>query len=354
MALIGDSSAPGGSIHEFYLPKGAPRRPAVDYSEGIFHYSGGRKLLDASSGPVVSNIGHGNKRVIAAMVNQAQRSAFATYRNFESEPNVELANLVCKLAGPGFDRAFFVSGGSEAIEAAIKLVRQYFFTIGQPSKWKIISRNPSYHGGTLGALSLTGDPAVDKIHGPILIKWPKVPTPFNYRVPGGKSVDEYEEECARALEDTIVAEGPDTVMAFILEPVGGLATGALVASERYMNRVREICTKYGVLLIYDEVMSGSGRTGKFFAAEHWPNARPDIIVAAKGLAAGYVPFGACIAPDWIVRPVADNGGFSHGHTCVPLRTVGGDPHSTLFSGTHRPLCSVRWLLRSCGRCWKTT
>lgn len=311
-APIGETPK-GGPIHEFYLPKGTARRPVIARSEGIYHWdSDGRKLLDASSGPVVSNLGHGNERVINAMIEQARKSAFATYRTFESEPNVQLAEVVSKLSG--LDRAFFVSGGSEAIETAIKLCRQYFYTIGKPEKWKIISRDPSYHGGTLGALGLTGDPAAHKIHEPLLIKHPKVPAPFTYRVPGGKTPEEYEEECLKALEDTIIKEGPENVMAFIVEPIGGLATGALVSSEKHMNGIRQVCNKYGILLIYDEVMSGSGRAGTFLASQMWPNAKPDLVVCAKGLAAGYVPMGACLAPGYMVRAVADASGFNHGHT----------------------------------------
>lgn len=248
------------------------------------------------------------------MIDQAQKSSFATYRNFESVPNLELSALCAQLAGPGFERAFFVSGGSEAIEAAIKLCRQYFVTIEKPEKWKIISRTPSYHGGTLGALALTSDPVADKIHGPLLAKHPKVPAPFTYRVPGGKTADEYEDECLEILERTILEEGPETIMAFIFEPIGGLATGALISSQKYMQGVREITKKHGILLIHDEVMSGSGRSGKFLASQLFENATPDLIVCAKGLAAGYIPMGAVLAPHYMVSAVANAGGFNSGHT----------------------------------------
>ena len=143
---------------------------------------------------------------------------------------------------------------------------------------------------------------------------PKVPTPFTYRLPPNHSRESYARECAQALEDKVQTEGEETVLAFIMEPVGGLATGALVAEDVYMEMVRDICTRYGVLLIFDEVMSGAGRTGKFLAADHWPNAKPDIVVLAKGIAAGYTPMGSVLAPNTIVKAVADAGGFMNAFT----------------------------------------
>ncbi len=245
---------------------------------------------------------------------QAEAVTFAYPGLFESDANVALADLVCKLAGPGLDRAFFVSGGSEATEAAIKLARQYALAIGQPARVTVIGREPSYHGATLGALAVTGDHHAEDIFGPLMRSMPKVPAPLSYRVPAGHTVESYAEACARALEDEIVRQGPDTVLAFIMEPVGGLASGAMVAPASYYDAVRAICDRHGVLLIYDEVMSGAGRTGTFLAADHWPAVRPDLVTLAKGLAAGYTPFGAVLAPDRIVDPVVGAGGFLHGHT----------------------------------------
>ena len=178
----------------------------------------------------------------------------------------------------------------------------------------MIGREPSYHGATLGALAVTGDHHAEDIFGPLMRSMPKVPAPLSYRVPAGHTVESYAEACARALEDEIVRQGPDTVLAFIMEPVGGLASGAMVAPASYYDAVRAICDRHGVLLIYDEVMSGAGRTGTFLAADHWPAVRPDLVTLAKGLAAGYTPFGAVLAPDRIVDPVVGAGGFLHGHT----------------------------------------
>jgi len=253
----------GGPVQLFYQGKDAIRRPIVARADGIYMWdTDGRRYIDASSGPVVSNIGHGNSRVLAAMIEQAQKVAFASRTVFENEPNAKLADLITGLAGPGLERAYFVSGGSEATETAIKMARQYAVAKGEARRWKVIGRDPGYHGATLGAASVTGDPQAEKIFAPLMPVMPKVPAPFTYRLPPNHDADSYARACASALEDTIRHEGAETVLAFIMEPVGGLATGALVAPDHYYRSVREICDRHGVLLIYDEVMSGAGRTGK--------------------------------------------------------------------------------------------
>jgi adenosylmethionine-8-amino-7-oxononanoate aminotransferase len=305
----------GGGIQVFYQGKGAIRRPTVARAEGIHMWdTDGRRYIDASSGPVVSNIGHGNKRVLAAMIEQAEKVAFASRAVFENEPNARLADLITGLAGPGLERAYFVSGGSEATETAIKLARQYAVARGEATRWKVIGRDPGYHGATLGAASVTGDPQAVAMFAPVMPAMPKVPAPFTYRLPPNHDTDSYARACAAALEETIRREGAETVLAFIMEPVGGLATGALVAPDHYYRAVREICDRHGVLLIYDEVMSGAGRTGTFLATDHWPDGRPDIVTLAKGIAAGYTPMGAVLAPAAMVAAIAESGGFLHGHT----------------------------------------
>jgi adenosylmethionine-8-amino-7-oxononanoate aminotransferase len=318
-----DTSAPraasdqshGGSVRQFYAKKSAKRMPTVARAEGIYMWdTDGRRYIDASSGPVVSNIGHGNERVLQAMITQAKKVAFASRAVFENEPSIQLADLVTGLAGPGLERAFFVSGGSEATEAAIKLARQYAVVRGEAARWKVIGREPGYHGASLGALAATGDPQAHGTFGSLIKTMPKVPAPFSYRLPANHDADSYARHCAAALDDVIRREGPQSVLAFIMEPVGGLATGALVAPDHYHRAVREICSRHGVLLIYDEVMSGAGRTGAFLAADHWPDARPDLVTLAKGIAAGYTPMGAVLAPAGMVEAVAEAGGFLHGHT----------------------------------------
>jgi len=314
-SMIGDSLT-GEPIQVFLAPHGySPRLPRISHGDGIYMWDEtGKRYTDVSSGPVANNIGHANPRVLAAMQEQAEKVAFAFPGMFESDANERLADLLTKLAGPGFERAFFVSGGSEATESAIKLCRQYALAMGQAQKWKVISREPSYHGGTLGALSLTGDKHQHEVFGPMLKDMPRVPTPFTYRLPPNHDRESYACYCAQSLEDRILVEGAETVLAFIMEPVGGLATGALVAEDIYFKLVRETCTRHGVLLIFDEVMSGAGRSGKFLAADHWPEAKPDIVILAKGIAAGYTPMGCVLAPNSIVRAVADAGGFMNGFT----------------------------------------
>lgn len=311
---VGDTPK-GGSVLGFYAPRGTPRPPRIARGEGVFLWDGdGRRYLDATAGAVVANIGHGNPRVLAAMAEQAGRVTFAYPRFFESEHSIALADRVCALAGEGFDRAFFVSGGSEANESALKLARQYAVVSGQPQRAKVISREPSYHGATLGALAVTGDAHTLGIYGPMVREMPKVPAPQSYRLPAGHTVESHAMACADALEERIVGEGPDSVLAFILEPVGGLSSGAVVSPAAYYRRVREICDRHGILLIYDEIMSGAGRTGAFLAAHHFADARPDIVTLAKGLAAGYTPLGAMLVPNRIVDAIAEAGGFVHGHT----------------------------------------
>lgn len=309
------TKGPGEPIQVFLAPAGTPRRPRIARGEGIYMWDeAGRRYIDVSSGPIANNLGHGNRRVIEAMRAQAEKVAFAFPGQFESQANEDLAALLTGLAGPGLDQAFFVSGGSEAIESAVKFARQWWLAKGEPQRWKVISREPGYHGGTLGALALTGDKTQHAMFGPLLRMQPKAPAPLSYRVPDNHDAESWARHCAAELDRRIMEEGPETVMAFIMEPVGGLATGALVAPDAYMTAVREICTRHGILLIHDEVMSGAGRTGRFLASDHWPGARPDLVVLAKGIAAGYTPMGCLLAPSHMVRAVADSGGFVNGFT----------------------------------------
>lgn len=299
----------------FTRPPGAPPLPRIARGEGVWLIdTEGKRYLDASSGPVASNLGHGHPRILAAMEAQARQAVFAYPSQFESAANLEFAERLGRLAGPGLDRCFIVSGGSEAVESAIKFARQHAVATGEASRWKVIGRQPGYHGNTLGALAVSGDEHAHEVFGPLLRAVPRVPAPLSYRLPPNHTVESHARACAQALEDAILREGPETVLAFIMEPVGGLATGALVAPDSYYSSVRQICTRHGVKLIYDEVMSGAGRTGRFLAADHWPEARPDIAVLAKGLSAGYAPLGAALVSAEMVRVVAEAGGFMHGFT----------------------------------------
>jgi adenosylmethionine-8-amino-7-oxononanoate aminotransferase len=289
-------------------------RPYLDRAEGIYMFDvSGKRYIDGSSGAMVSNIGHSNPRVLAAMKTQMDKATFGYRLHFRTEPSERLATKTAALMPPGLDRVFFVSGGSEAVESAVKLARQYAVAQGQESRWKVISRYPSYHGCTLGALALTGYDPLTRPFAAMMRDMPKVAAPTCYL--DCDNLDETQRglKYAELLREEILLQGPETVLAFVMEPVGGAATGALVAPDSYYVRIREICDEFGILLIYDEVMTGAGRTGRFLAAEHW-GIVPDIVVLSKGFAAGYAPLGAMVARGDLVERILNTGGFQHGFT----------------------------------------
>jgi len=297
----------------------------LDRAEGIYMWDKtGKRYIDGSSGAMVSNIGHSNPNVLAAMRLQMDNSTFGYRLHFETEASEQLADKLAELSADGLDRVFFVSGGSEAVESTLKLARQYALAIGEPQRWKIISRQPSYHGCTLGALAITGYTPLTAPFAPMMQAMPKIPAPRAYLDGLDPQDPATGHHYADMLEAKIQAEEPESVLAFVVEPVGGASTGALVPPQDYMRRIREICNHYGVLLIHDEVMSGGGRTGRFFASEHWDGA-PDLIAISKGFGAGYMPLGAMIAHQRIVEAVLDAGGFAHGFTYAgnPLACAAG-------------------------------
>jgi adenosylmethionine-8-amino-7-oxononanoate aminotransferase len=301
------------------------RRPLLDRAEGVYLWDqNGKRYLDGSSGSMVSNIGHSNPAVLEAMRRQMDRSTFGYRLHFENEPAEQLANRIATKMPPGLDRVFFVSGGSEAVESCLKLARQYALAIGEAQRWKVISRFPSYHGTTLGALSVTGMSLMSAPFAPMMREMPKIPAPTCYLDRDSLWAEERGLRYARMLREEILRQGPETVLAFIMEPVGGASTGALVAPDSYHAEIRAICDEFDILLISDEVMSGAGRTGKYLALDHW-GVRPDLIALSKGLGAGYVPLGAMVADARIANAVIDNGGFMHGHTYAgnPLACAAG-------------------------------
>jgi len=309
--------------HLFYQE--ATRRPRLDRAEGIYLWDvHGKRYLDGSSGAMVSNIGHSNPRVLAAMKQQMDKSTFAYRLHFENGPAEDLASMTASLMPPGLNRIFFVSGGSEAIESCLKLARQYAFVTGQESRWKVISLYPSYHGSTLGASAVTGMQQFVEPFRDMIRVMPKIPAATCYLDRDGLSHEERGERYAEYLREEIERQGPETVLAFIMEPVGGASTGALVPPDSWFTRIREICREYNILLIADEVMTGAGRTGRFLASEWW-DLEPDIIAVAKGFGAGYAPLGAMVAHERIVSAILDNGGFAHGYTYAgnPLACAAG-------------------------------
>lgn len=311
--LIGDLGR-GGGLQHFWLPRGTPQLPRIERAEGLYLWDEqGRSYLDCTAGPVTVNIGHGNPRVLAAMQAQAARVCFAYPSGFESEANTRLANTLVEQAGAGFQRAFFVSSGSEAVEKALQFARLVALARGQGRRQTFISRHPSYHGSTLGAMGLNGDSANQAMR-PLLRLSQRVPAPLSYRYPPGHDRDSYARFCAAELERVILEQGPDTVLAFVMEPVMGLTGGAQHAPDFYYRQVREICDRFGVILIHDEVISGAGRTGRFLASHWWPGTQPDLVCLAKGLGGGYFPLGAFLAPAAMVDEVVAHGGFHLGHT----------------------------------------
>lgn len=290
------------------------RRPLIERAEGVYIWDeNGKRFLDGSSGAMVSNIGHSNPRVLAAMRAQMDRATFGYRLHFENEPAERLAAAIAKLCPGDLNRVFFCSGGSEAVESTIKMARQYALAIGEGKRTKVISRFPSYHGSTFGALAVTGYDPLTAPFAEMIQTMPKVPAPRCYLDRDNLNDEERGLRYAEMLRDKIIELGPETALAFIMEPVGGASTGALVAPDSYYGRIREICDEFGVLLIYDEVMSGAGRTGAFLAAEHW-GVTPDIVALAKGIGAGYAPLGAMVVRDKLTEAVLNAGGFMHGHT----------------------------------------
>jgi hypothetical protein len=277
----------------------------------------GKRYLDGSGGAAVSCLGHGDRTITEAIKSQLDTLAFAHTGFFTSEPAEELADLLIAHAPRGLDRVYLVSGGSEATEAAIKLARQYWVETGAPERRHLIARKQSYHGNTIGALSAGGNEWRRQQFGPLLLDVSHIDPCYDYRYRrDDESPEEYGLRAAQALEDEILRLGPDTVMAFMAEPVVGATAGALAPAPGYFKRIREICDQYGVLLILDEVMCGMGRTGSLFACEQ-DGISPDIACIAKGLGAGYQPIGAMLCTAEIYQTIADGSGFfQHGHTYV--------------------------------------
>ena len=290
--------------------------PISSYGDGCYIIdNNGKKYLDASCGAAVSCLGHSDKSVQEAIIKQTEKLAFAHTSFFTSEPAEELANLLSKNSPVGLDKVYFVSSGSEAIEASLKLAKQYFNEIGKPKKHRVISRKQSYHGNTLGALAVGGNIWRRSFFEDLLLETSLISPCYKYRhQDSSESEIQYGLRIANELEDEIIRVGPENVMAFIAEPVVGATAGALTAVEGYFQRIREICTKHNVLLILDEVMCGMGRTGSLFACDD-EKIIPDIITIAKGLGAGYQPIGAMICQNFIYEAIAKGSGFfQHGHT----------------------------------------
>jgi hypothetical protein len=303
--------------------------PIAVRGEGSWIFTAdGRRLLDASGQAAVVSIGHGVAEIGRAMAEQASQIAFAHTTQFHSASAEKLAERLLALAPPNFHdggRVYFTSGGSEATETAIKLARQYWLECGDANRFRVVSRRQSYHGSTLGAMSVSGNVGRRAPYQPLLAEWGHIAPCFCYHCPFELKFPECGLACANDLE-TLLQPSDANVAAFIFEPVVGATLGAAAPPDGYVARIAEICSRHNIVLIADEIMSGMGRTGKPFAVQHW-NVEPDMILVGKGIASGYAPLGAVL----VSRQIAEafergTGTFQHGFTyqAHPVATTTGN------------------------------
>jgi hypothetical protein len=304
--------------------------PLAIRGEGCWLFSAdGRKYLDAAGQAAAVNIGHGIAEIGRAMAEQSARLAFAHTSQFHTESAEKLAARLLAMAPPNFQkggRVCFTSGGSEATETAIKLARQYHLERGHSSRYRVISRRQSYHGSTLGAMTVSGNVARRVPYQPMLAEWGQIAPCFCYHCPFGKTFPQCELACAADLNHFLAQKDAASAAAFIFEPVVGATLGAAAPPEGYVARIAAICRERGILLIADEVMTGMGRTGKPFAVQHW-GLEPDIILTGKGIAGGYAPLGAVlVAPNVVEAFERGSGSFKHGFTyqAHPVATAAGN------------------------------
>jgi hypothetical protein len=292
----------------FYRKLNRKYRKAVSGSGCYIYDDQGKRYLDASGGAVVINLGHGLGEIADVVAEQIRRISYVNGTQFTNEPVEQLAAELAEVLPGTLKYSYFLSSGSEAIEAAVKLARQYWYEQGKTSRWKVISRVPSYHGNTLTALSLSGREHYRTVYGPLLTQFPRIPAPDSYRHPGCKACT------GELLEEEILKQDPETVAAFIAEPIIGSSAGAVVPTREYYRRIEETCKKYGILMIADEVMAGMGRTGKWFSFQHF-DFIPDILVLGKGINGGMVPLSAVVAKKEILDVlIGTSGYFNHAQT----------------------------------------
>jgi len=289
--------------------------PLINHGRGLYLYDvEGKKYLDASGGAAVANIGHGVKEIAEAISSQAQKVGYLNGMQFTHFPVEALAAEISKFLPFTSGKLYFLTSGSEAVEASIKLARQYWVENGQDTKIHIISRKPSYHGNTIAALSLSAREHYKEIFRPMLRKNIKIPAPYCYRCFWHEEYPSCQMKCADELEKAILKLGKENVSAFLTEVIGGTTTGAAVPPAEYFKIIRKICDKYKILLIVDEIMTGIGRTGKWLACHHFDLA-PDIIIMGKGLTGGYLPLSALAVKKNIVDSISKKGrSFLHAQT----------------------------------------
>jgi adenosylmethionine-8-amino-7-oxononanoate aminotransferase len=296
--------------------------PIIDHGDGAYVYdTNGKRYLDGLSGLFTVNVGHGRRELAQAAAQQSEKLGYFPLWSFGHEPGIRLAAKLASLAPGDLNRVFFTAGGGEAVESAWKLAVQYYTNIGQPNRRKVISRYYAYHGTSLGALSITGIPAIREPFEPLFSWAVKVPNTSQYRCGMCAEQNACSLDCADEVERTILREGPETVAMVVMEPVQNTG-GALVPPPGYWKRIREICDKYQILLVSDEVICGFGRLGYWFGCERFEY-QPDMITFAKGVTSGYAPLGGVIVSDRLAAP------FLEGEAAVFLHglTFGGHPVS---------------------------
>jgi adenosylmethionine-8-amino-7-oxononanoate aminotransferase len=310
-------SWPGGSAAPGRVFQRSPNLhpPVALRGEGATVWdAAGRAYLDAAGGAIVVNVGHGRRSIAGVMAAQAAEIAFVHGTTFTSEPLEEYAAEVGRLLPMDGPAIYPVSGGSEATETALKLIRAYHLARGETERWIVISRWGSYHGNSLGALDLSGRRPLRRPYEGWLGRFRHVSAAYAYRAgePNANALAD-PEELAAELERTIAAADPESVAAFVAEPIVGATLGAVAPPDGYWPAIADVCRRHGVLLVIDEVMTGFGRTGRWFGSDHW-GIRPDILVAAKGATSGYWPFGFAAASEEVYRTVTSAGPFIHGFT----------------------------------------
>ena len=296
--------------------------PMISHGDGVHLVDvDGNRYLDACAGVHVVSIGHGVQEIAEAMREQAGKVAF-TYAQFLTQPQIELSERIAAIAPGDLNRVFFISGGSEATESAMKMARKYHVETGNVSKFRVISRWQSWHGNTVGAMSLSGRSSWRTDYAPYLMDFPHIPPPISYRCGQCGECANCLMSSPEVLERVINQEGAQNISAFIAEPILGTSAAGAVPTTDYFPRIREICDRHNILLIIDEVVTGFGRTGLNFGIEHWQGVVPDIMATGKGLSSGYTPIAATVAREEIYNAIyQSSSAFVHGHT------YGGNPLS---------------------------
>ncbi|MBX9600451.1 MAG: aminotransferase class III-fold pyridoxal phosphate-dependent enzyme [Bryobacteraceae bacterium] len=313
---------PGNTQDRFFARAGTAGMPAIVSGRGsILIDDRGRELIDACSGPFLASLGQGNERVLQAMLAQGRELTYTYSRTTRHRANAALTGRLAAIAGPGFECAHLTSGGSEANEMALKMLRARAVSRGERRRFRVISLMPGYHGATVQTLGMNGDIGVSGLWGPLTVEAERIPAPLTFRAASPKAAADSSIE---ALHAAIERLGPETILAVVMEPVGGQASGVNVPDPSFAPRVRRACDAFGIGLIFDEIVTAF-RTGEYLAAHHDPQATPDLITLAKGLGAGYAPLGAVLAPRTLADELADSIGFavSHSYDACPMACAAG-------------------------------